>query len=139
MNKITSIVETLRYGGTVAASEFNDLPAIHAKAAPSIENWQMNFEGGTLSASCQITSDLPITGAGLLAYSENGVTFYFGTYCSMTDAKNQTNDTVALPTASTALFNPDTNGRNVMGIVYGELVGTDGTLIPFSQQQNFTV
>jgi hypothetical protein len=139
MNKIANIVETLRYGGSVAASEFDDLPIVNASAAPSIENWQMNFEGGTLSASCQITSDLPIIGAGLLAYSENGVTFYFGTYCSMTDAKNQTTDTVALPTASTALFNPDTNGRNIMGIVYGELLGTDGKLIPFNQQQNFTV
>lgn len=139
MDKIANIVDTLRYRGSVDSSEFNDLPAVHASAAPAIEDWQMNFEGGTLSGSCQITSDLPILGAGLIAYSEDGVTFYFGTYCSMSDAKNQTSDTLAFPTASTALFNPDTNGRKVMSIVYGELVGTDGKPVPFSQQQNFTV
>jgi hypothetical protein len=139
MNKIANIVETLRYGGSVDSSALNDLTATTAAAQPSIENLQMNFTGGTLSGSCQITSEQPIIGAGLLAYSENGVTFYFGTYCSMSDGKNQTNDTVALPTASTALFNPDSNGRNVMGIVYGEVLGTGGRLIPFSQQQNFTV
>ena len=139
MNKIASIVETLRYGGSVDSSTLNDLTAATANAQPSIENWQMNFTGGTLSGSCQITSEQPIIGAGLLAYSEDGVTFYFGTYCSMSDGKNQTNDTVALPTASTALFNPDSNGHNVMGIVYGEVLGMDGRLIPFSQQKNFTV
>jgi hypothetical protein len=139
MSKIANIIETMSYGGSVDASELTDLPAVHPTAAPSIENWQMNFEGGTLSGSCQISSDLPILGAGLLAYSQNGETYYFGSYCSMSDAKNQTTDTVALPTGSTALFNPDTNGRNVMGIVFGEVVGADGKAVPFSQQQNFTV
>ncbi len=138
MDKIANIVETLRYRGSVDSAEFNDLPAV-ASVAPAIENWQMNFEGGTLSGSCQINSDLPIIGAGLIAYSDDGTKYYFGTYCSMSDAKNQTTDTVALPTASTALFNPDSNGRTIMGIVYGELVGADGKPIPFSQQQNFTV
>lgn len=139
MSKIANIVETMRYGGSVDAAELSGLPTVAASAAPSIENWQMNFEGGTLSGSCQITSELPILGAGLIAYSQNGETYYFGTYCSMSDAKNQTTDTVAFPTASTALFNPDTNGRTIMAIVYGELVGADGKAVPFSQQQDFTV
>jgi hypothetical protein len=139
MDKIANIVDTLRFRGSVDSSEFNDIPAVQASAAPAIEEWQMNFEGGTLSGSCQITSAQPIIGAGLIAYSEDGLKMYFGNYCSMSDAKNQTNDTVALPTASTALFDPDTNGRNIMSIVYGELVGPDGKPIPFSQQQNFTV
>lgn len=138
MNKIANIVETLRYGGSVDSSQLNDL-AQASSAQPSIEKWQMNFEGGTLSESCQITSEQPIIGAGLLAYSKDGVTFYFGTYCSMSDADNKSSDTMALPTASTALFNPDTNGRSVMAIVYGEVLGPDGKLIPFSQQQTFTV
>ena len=139
MSTIATIVETLRYGGGVDASALTDLPAVHPTAAPTIENWQMNFEGGTLSESCQISSDLPILGAGLLAFSQDGETYYFGSYCSMSDPKNQTTDIVAFPTASTALFNPDTNGRNIMAIVYGELVGADGKAVPFSQQQNFTV
>ncbi|HEX3281530.1 MAG TPA: hypothetical protein VHR36_09895, partial [Pyrinomonadaceae bacterium] len=122
MNKIASIVETLRFGGSVESSEFNDLPAVQASAGPTIENWQMNFAEGTLSGSCQISSELPIIGAGLIAYSGNGVEYYFGSYCSMSDGSNQTTDTIALPTASTALFNPETNGRNVMSIVYGELL-----------------
>jgi hypothetical protein len=138
MNKIANIVETLRYGGSVDSSQLNDLAGA-SSAQPSIEKWQMNFEGGTLSESCQITSEQPIIGAGLLAYSKDGVTFYFGTYCSMSDADNKSSDTMALPTASTALFNPDTNGRSVMAIVYGEVLGPDGKLIPFSQQQTFTV
>ena len=138
MSKVANIVETLRYGGAIDSSQLNDLATV-SLAQPSIEKWQMNFEGGTLSESCQITSAQPIIGAGLLAYSENGVTFYFGTYCSMSDADNKTNDTMALPTGSTALFNSDTNGRKVMGIVYGEVLGPDGKLIPFSQQQTFTV
>ncbi|MDQ1636915.1 MAG: hypothetical protein QOF62_254 [Pyrinomonadaceae bacterium] len=139
MDKIANIVDTLRYRGSVDSSDFNDLPAVQASAAPAVENWQMNFEGGTLSGSCQINSDLPILGAGLIAYSEDGVKMYFGTYCSMSDAKNQTTDTVAFPTASTALFNPDADGRTIMSIVYGELIGADGKATPFSQQQKFTV
>jgi hypothetical protein len=138
MNKVANIVETLRYGGNVDSSQLNDLATVSV-AQPSIEKWQMNFEGGTLSESCEITSKQPIIGAGLLAYSADGVTFYFGTYCSMSDAEDKTNDTIALPTGSTSLFNPDTNGRNVMGIVYGEVLGPDGKLIPFSQQRTFTV
>jgi hypothetical protein len=139
MSKIASIVETMRFGGSVELSAFNDLPAVQASSSPTIDNWQMNFEGGTLSGSCQITSDLPIIGAGLIAYSEDGTEYYFGSYCSMSDAKNQTTDSVAFPTASTALFNPDINGRTIMAIVYGELIGADGKPFPFSQQENFTV
>ena len=139
MSKIADIVETMRYGGSVDASELSGLAAVQASPKVSIENWQMNFAGGTLSGSCQINSALPILGAGLIAYSQNGETYYFGSYCSMSDASNQTTDTVALPTTSTSLFNPDTNGRNIMAIVYGELVGADGKPVAFSQQQDFTV
>jgi hypothetical protein len=138
MSKIADIVETLRYGGSVDSSLVNNLGA-ESSAQPSIEKWQMNFDGGTLSESCQITSAQPIIGAGLIAYSGDGLTFYFGTYCSMSDADNKGSDTVALPTASTSLFNPERNGHNVMAIVYGELLGADGKLIPFSQQKTFTV
>lgn len=139
MSKIADIVETMQYGGSVDASELTGLAAVQASAKISIENWQMNFAGGTLSGSCQIKSELPILGAGLIAYSQNGETYYFGSYCSMSDASSQTTDTFAVPTASTSLFNPDTNGRTILAIVYGELVGADGKPVPFSQQQDFTV
>ncbi len=138
MAKVADVVETLRYGGSVDSSQVNNLGA-ESSAQLSIDKWQMNFAGGTLSESCQMTSAQPIIGAGLLAYSEDGVTFYFGTYCSMSDANNKSSDTIALPTASTALFNPERNGHNVMAIVYGEPLGPDGKLIPFSQQKTFTV
>ena len=138
MNDIANIVETLRYGGSVDSSELSAL-ANPSSAQPTIKNWQMNFDEGTLSESCEINSEQPIVGAGLLAYSADGKTYYFGNYCSMSGADNKTTDTIALPTASTALFNPDTNGRDVMAMVYGELLGPDGKLIPFSQQKTFTV
>lgn len=136
---IANIVETLRTGGAVDSSAVDNLPSAPANTQPTIENWQMNFNENTLSASCQVTSENPILGVGLLAYSANGQTFYFGTYCSMTNASNQAADSVAYPTASTSLFNPNVNGHTVMAIVYGEIQGANGKLIPFSQQKNFTV
>lgn len=139
MTQVSNIVDTLRYGGSVDSSLVNDLQGSSPISQPSIENWQMNFEGGTLSASCQITSEEPLIGAGLLAYSADGVTFYFGSYCSMSDAKNLTTDTVAYPSASTALFDPDKYGRTIMAVVYGEVLNADGTPVPFSKQQDFTV
>ena len=136
---ISNIVETLRTGGAVDSSAVASLASDSVDEQPVIENWQMNFNDNTLSESCEVTSRNPILGAGLLAFSANGETFYFGTYCSMTNAGNQAADNVAYPTASTSLFNPQVNGRNVMGIVYGEIQGPKGKLIPFSQQKNFTV
>ena len=136
---IANIVETLRTGGAVDSSAVDKLPTAPVNTQPAIENWQVNFNENTLSASCQVTSQNPILGAGLLAYSANGQTFYFGTYCSMTNATNQPADSIAYPTASTSLFNPDVNGHTVMAIVYGEIQGENGKLIPFSQQKNFTV
>ena len=136
---IANIVETLRTGGAVDFSVVDKLASAPVDAQPTIENWQMNFNENTLSESCQVTSRNPILGVGLLAYSANGETFYFGTYCSMTNATNQAADNVAYPTASTSLFNPKVNGQNVMAIVFGEIQGPNGKLIPFSQQKNFTV
>src|SRR5216684_1715194 len=120
---IANIVETLRSGGAVDSSAVDKLASAPANVQPTIENWQMNFNENTLSASCQVTSQNPILGVGLLAHSANGKTFYFGTYCAMTNANNQPADSVAYPTASTALFNPAVSGRNVMGTVYGEIQG----------------
>ena len=139
MSKIANIVETLRYGGSVDSSHVLEMDTPTATTAPTIANWQMNFEGGTLSASCEITSNQPIIGAGMLAYSADGKTYFFGNYCSMNDANDKTTDTTALPSASIGLFDPDTNGHEVMAIVYGEVIGADGKLVPFRQQQNFTV
>ena len=136
---IANIVETLRTGGAVDFSAVDKLASAPGNAQPTIENWQMNFNQNTLSESCQVTSRNPILGVGLLAYSANGETFYFGTYCSMTNATNQAAENVAYPTASTSLFDPNVNGHNVMAIVYGEIQGPNGKLIPFSQQKNFTV
>ncbi len=139
MTQIAKIVETIRCGGAFDATAVEALVAAPNTAPPTIENWQMNFAQGTLSELCEITSQQPIIGAGMLAYSADGKTYYFGTYCSMSDAKSQTTDTIALVTASTALFNPEVNGRNIMAVVYGEVQGADGKPIPFSQQQNFSV
>src|SRR2546421_9532646 len=136
---IANIVETLRSGGAVDSSAVDKLASAPANAQPTIENWQMNFNENTLSASCQVTSANPILGVGMLAFSANGQTYYFGTYCAMTNANNQAAENVANPTASTALFNPAVSGRTVMGIVYGEIQGPDGKLVPFSQQKNFTI
>lgn len=136
---IANIVETLRTGGAVDFSTVDQMASAPVNAQPTIENWQMNFNQNTLSESCQVTSQNPILGAGLLAFSGNGETFYFGTYCSMTNATNQAADNVAYPTASTSLFNPEVNGHKVMAIVFGEIQGPNGKLIPFSQQKNFTV
>jgi hypothetical protein len=136
---IANIVETLRTGGAVDSSAVTKLAYDSVDAQPVIGNWQMNFNENTLSASCDVTSQNPILGAGLLAFSADGKTFYFGTYCAMTNASNQAADNVAYPTASTSLFNPDANGHDVMGIVYGEIQGPKGKLVPFSQQKNFTV
>ena len=136
---IANIVETLRTGGAVDFSAVDKLASAPVDAQPAIENWQMNFNQNTLSESCQVTSQNPILGVGLLAFSANGETFYFGTYCSMTNAANQAADNVAYPTASTSLFNPNVNGHNVMAIVYGEIQGPNEKLISFSQQKNFTV
>ncbi|HKP45036.1 MAG TPA: hypothetical protein VJT50_00425 [Pyrinomonadaceae bacterium] len=138
MNHIANIVDTLRYGGSVDSVQLGGL-AEASQASPSITNWQMNFDGGTLSGSCQINSNEPIIGAGLLALSADGKTFYLGSYCSMSDGSDNSSDTVALPTASCGLFNPDTNGRTIMSVVYGEVKGSDGKLVPFSQQQNFDI
>ena len=139
MSHIANIVETLRSGGAVASSALDHLASAPATAQPSVENWQMNFNENTLSESCEVHSATPIIGAGLLAHSADGETFYFGTYCAMSNLNNQSSDVVAYPTASTALFNPKVNGRVVMGTVYGEIQGPDGKPIPFSQQTNFTV
>src|SRR3981189_1299979 len=117
---IANIVETLRTGGAVDFSAVDKLASAPVDAQPAIENWQMNFNQNTLSESCQVTSRNPILGVGLLAYSANGETFYFGTYCSMTN-ENQAANNVAYPTASTSLFDPNVNGHNVMAIVYGEI------------------
>lgn len=136
---IANIVETLRTGGAVDFSAVNKLASDPVDTPPAIDNWQMNFNQNTLSESCEVTSKNPLLGVGLLAYSANGETFYFGTYCSMTNATDQSTDSVAYPTASTSLFNPDVNGHDVMAIVYGEIQGSNGKLIPFSQQKNFTV
>ena len=136
---IANIVETLRTGGAVDFSAVDKLAPAPGNAQPTIEKWQMNFNENTLSESCQVTSQNPLLGVGLLAYSANGKTFYFGTYCSMTNAANQAADNIACPTASTSLFNPNVNGHNVMAIVYGEIQGPNGKLISFSQQKNFTV
>jgi hypothetical protein len=139
MSHIDNIVETIRSGGAVESSQVALLASAPVSAQPTIENWQMNFNENTLSESCQVTSAEPIIGAGLLAYSADGKTFYFGTYCSMYDSNNRSTDTVALPSASSALFNPEVNGHTVMGVVYGEILGENGKLVPFSQQKNFTV
>ena len=136
---IANIVETLRSGGAVDSSAVDKLATAPVNTQPTVDNWQMNFNENTLSASCQVTSQDPILGAGLLAYSADGTTFYFGTYCAMTNANNEAADSVANPTASTALFKPDVNGHTVMGIVYGEVQSANGKLVPFSQQKNFTV
>lgn len=138
MSHIENIVETIRTGGAVESSDMAELRAAPAGGQPTIENWQMNFNNNTLSASCDITSKDPIIGAGLLAYSADGRTYYFGTYCSMSDSNDKSDDTIALPSASSALFNPEVNGHTVMGIVYGEILGPKGK-VPFSQQKNFTV
>lgn len=139
MPNIENIVETIRSGGAVESSDVHLLAAAPGGTQPTIDNWQMNFNANTLSESCEITSENPIIGAGLLAYSADGRTYYFGTYCSMSDSNNRSTDTVARPTASSGLFNPEVNGHNLMGIVYGELLGPDGKMIYFSQQKNFTV
>ena len=139
MPPIEDIVETIRSGGAVESSHVHELAAAPGGSQPTIDNWQMNFNDNTLSESCEITSANPIIGAGLLAYSADGRTYYFGTYCSMSDSNNSSTDTVARPSASSALFNPKVNGNNLMGIVYGEVLGPDGKMIPFSQQKNFTV
>jgi len=136
---IANIVETLRTGGAVDFSEVDKLASAAVDRPPAIENWQMNFNQNTLSGSCEVTSKNHLLGVGLLAYSANGETFYFGTYCSMTNTTDQPADYTAYPTASTSLFNPDVNGHDVMAIVYGEIQGSNGKLIPFSQQKNFTV
>ena len=136
---ISNIVETLRTGGEVDFPTVEKLASTPVDAPPGIENWQMNFNQNTLSASCQVTSKSPLLGVGLLAFSASGETFYFGTYCSMTNPTDQAADYVAYPTASTSLFNPDVSGHDVMGVVYGEIQGPNGKLIPFSQQKNFTV
>ncbi len=136
---ISNIVETLRTGGAVDFSTIEKLPSAPDDAVPVVVDWQMNFNQNTLSESCQVTSRNPILGAGLLAYSADGETFYFGTYCAMTNEADQPGGNIAYPTASTSLFNPDVNGRTVMGIVYGEIQGPKGKPVPFSQQHNFTV
>ena len=136
---ISNIVETLRTGGAVDFSTIEKLSAAPPDSQPAVVDWQMNFNQNTLSESCQVTSKSPILGAGLLAYSADGETFYFGTYCSMTNEIDQAASNIAYPTASTSLFNPDVNGRTVMGVVYGEIQGPKGKPIPFSQQKNFTV
>ena len=136
---ISNIVETLRTGGAVDFSTVEKLASTPVNAPPAIKNWQMNFNQNTLSESCEVTSKNPLLGVGLLAFSPNGETFYFGTYCSMTNPTDQAADNVAYPTASTSLFNPDVNGHDVMAIVYGEIQGPNGKLVPFSQQKNFSV
>ena len=137
MSQIDNIVETIRSGGAVESSDVHSLASAADGSQPTLENWQMNFHDNTLSASCDVTSDDPIIGAGLIAYSADGKTYYFGTYCSMENAQSGSN-TVALPSASTGLFNPDVNGHTVMGVVYGEILGAKGK-VPFSQQKNFNV
>ena len=136
---ISNIVETLRTGGAVDFSTIESLPSAPDDLGPAVGDWQMNFNQNTLSESCQVTSRNPILGAGLLAYSADGRTFYFGTYCSMTNDGDQAAGNIARPTASTSLFNPDVNGRTVMGIVYGEIQGPKGKPVAFSQQKKFTV
>ena len=138
MSHIDNIVETIRSGGAVESSDVGRLASAPGVGQPTFENWQMNFNNNTLSASCDITSTDPIIGAGLLAYSADGRTYYFGTYCSMSDADDKSTDTIALVSASSALFDPKVNGHTVMGIVYGEILGAKGK-VPFSQQKNFAV
>jgi hypothetical protein len=136
---IANIVDTLRTGGAVDFSAVDKLASDPVSEPPAINNWQMNFNQNTLSESCEVSSKKPLLGVGLLAYSADGATFYFGTYCSMTNATDQAADYVAYPTASTSLFNPDVNGHDVMAIVYGEVQGSDGKMTPFSLQKNFSV
>src|SRR5436189_3371632 len=91
---ISNIVETLRTGGAVDFSTVEELASTPVNAPPAIKNWQMNFNQNTLSESCEVTSKNPLLGVGLLAFSPNGETFYFGTYCSMTNPTDQAADNV---------------------------------------------
>ena|SRR5687767_10460811 len=138
MSHIDNIVETIRSGGAVESSDVDRLASAPGGGQPTLDNWQMNFNNNTLSGSCDVTSKDPIIGAGLIAYSADGRTYYFGTYCSMSDSNDKSTDTIALVSASSALFDPEVNGHTVMCIVYGEVLGANGK-VPFSQQKNFTV
>jgi hypothetical protein len=135
--EIAHIVNAMNNGELDAdmVSELN----VPQQSPVKINDWKMNYTAPNLIESCEVVASAGVVlGVGLLAFSRDGKTLFFGSYASTSDvAAHGTTGSTAEPSNSTALFNPKTNGNNVQGVVYGEVQLPNGTLVPFRQSQMF--
>lgn len=151
MDNVSRIINALRTGGELDLTMFAEAPARLAAAAyttpvaettddpVNVADWQMDYTSGRLNESCTVTptAGLAIEGVGLLAYSEDRLTLFFGSYNALSGTNNPGGS--AYPSNSTALFDPSVHGKSVWGVVFGQVVTPDGKLSSFLKESQFNL
>jgi hypothetical protein len=107
----------------------------------TVQNWQVSYANNQLVESCVVTPkevSSSIAGVGLLVWSADGETLYCEQYTPIT-APGGVGGIYVSPSVGTALFNPQTQGAGVLGVVFGEVQAPGGAISSFFFEQTFNV